>query len=62
MKLSEHKMALLWAEKVLEIDLYCVGEDNPEYKRVLLIVEEMRDVVRGSKPLSESSLEWFMRD
>lgn len=54
-------MALLWAEKVLEVDLYCVGEDYPEYKKVLLIVEEMRNAVHGSKPLSESSLEYFMR-
>lgn len=61
LELKEHRMALLWAEKVLEVDLYCVGEDYPEYKKVLLIVEEMRNAVHGSKPLSESSLEYFMR-
>jgi hypothetical protein len=25
-------MALLWTEKGLEVDRYCVGEDHPEYK------------------------------
>ncbi|KAJ5244433.1 hypothetical protein N7489_004529 [Penicillium chrysogenum] len=30
-------MALSWAEKVLDLDLYYVGEDHPEYKKVLAI-------------------------
>lgn len=54
-------MALLWAEKVLGVDLCCVGEDHPEYKKVLVIAEEMRNSLRISEPLNESSLEWFMR-
>lgn len=49
------------SEKVLEVDLYCVGKDHPEYKKVLLTMEEMRDAVCGSKQLFESTLEWFMR-
>jgi hypothetical protein len=28
-------MALLWAEKGLEVNRYCVGEDHPEYTTTL---------------------------
>lgn len=28
-------MALLWAEKGLEVNRYCVGEDHPEYRTTL---------------------------
>lgn len=35
--LKEQKMALSWAEKLLGFDLYWVGEDHPEYKKVLAI-------------------------
>ncbi|KAJ5639238.1 TPR domain protein [Penicillium longicatenatum] len=32
-------MALLWAEKGLEIDLYCLGKDYPEYQHMLRAVD-----------------------
>lgn len=40
---------------MFHVDLYCVGEDHPEYKKVLMIMEEMRNAICGSKPVFESS-------
>lgn len=34
-RLGDARMALLWAEKGLEVNRYCVGEDHPEYKTTL---------------------------
>ena len=33
--MGDARMALLWAEKGLEVNRYCVGEDHPEYKSTL---------------------------
>jgi hypothetical protein len=27
-------MSVLWAEKELEVDRYCIGEDHPDYQKV----------------------------
>jgi hypothetical protein len=35
-------MALLWAEKGLEIDLYCLGKDHPEYQHMLKAVDVLQ--------------------
>ncbi|KAL3703364.1 hypothetical protein TMatcc_010553 [Talaromyces marneffei ATCC 18224] len=34
-RLGNARMALLWADKGLEVDRYCVGEDHPEYTTTL---------------------------
>ncbi|KAJ5797553.1 uncharacterized protein N7503_006849 [Penicillium pulvis] len=35
LRLGNPQMALLWAEKGLEVELYCVGEDHPDYQQML---------------------------
>ena len=52
-------MALLWAEKELEVDRYCVGEDYPDYRKELEIVDRLRASTGVSGPLDESVSEWF---
>jgi len=42
-------MALLWAEKELEVNLYCVGEDHPGYKEMLDLVTNLRAEVTNAK-------------
>jgi len=37
-------MAILWAEKELEVDHYCLGEDHPDCRK---------------EPLDESVTEWY---
>ncbi|KAJ5538643.1 TPR domain protein [Penicillium frequentans] len=35
LKLGNTQMALLWAEKALEVERYCVGENHPDYQKML---------------------------
>ncbi|KAJ5823948.1 hypothetical protein N7447_006288 [Penicillium robsamsonii] len=62
LKLKEQKIAHLWTEKMLEVDLYCVGDDHPEYRKTLTTAQVMRRAVSLPEPISESTLEWFMKD
>ncbi|KAF2868037.1 TPR domain protein [Massariosphaeria phaeospora] len=59
MMLGDTRMALLWTEKELEVDRYCVGEDYPDYKRGLQVVARLRAVVEDSEPVDESIIQWF---
>lgn len=52
-------MALLWAEKELEVDQYCVGEDHPDYVRELDVVKRLRAAAESSEPVDECVNEWF---
>lgn len=52
-------MALLWGEKMLEIDRYCVGEYHPDYIEKLEVVKQLRLVVENARPIDEVDLEWF---
>ncbi|KAF1952906.1 TPR domain protein, partial [Byssothecium circinans] len=57
--LGQTRMALLWAEKELEVDRYCVGEDHPDYATELDMVQKLREAVESSKPVDASVTEWF---
>jgi hypothetical protein len=59
MMLGKTRMALLWAEKELEVDSYCVGEDHPDYATELDIVQKLRKAVENSEPVDASVMEWF---
>jgi hypothetical protein len=52
-------MALLWAEKELEVDCYCVGEDHPDYRKELEIVDRLRAAAEISEPFDECVTKWF---
>jgi hypothetical protein len=52
-------MALLWAEKELEIDGYCIGEDHPDYQKELEAVNQLREAVKSSEPFDQSTIKWF---
>ncbi|KAJ5503599.1 hypothetical protein N7463_006473 [Penicillium fimorum] len=62
LKLKEQTMAYLWIEKIMEVDLYCVGKDHPEYRKMLTIAEVIRRAVSVPEPISEGTVEWFMKD
>lgn len=52
-------MALLWAEKELEVDYYCLGEDHPTIQMQIEIVNQLRAAAETSEPLDESVTKWF---
>lgn len=52
-------MALLWAEKEIELDIYCVGQDHPDYEKEAEMVNLLREAVCASKPVHSSVIEWF---
>ncbi|PYH76157.1 TPR domain protein [Aspergillus uvarum CBS 121591] len=53
------KMALLWAEKELELDICCVGRDHPDYEKEAEMVNLLREAVSASKPVHSSVMEWL---
>ena len=59
LELKNVKMALLWAEKELEHERMCLGEDHPVYGAISARVRLLKDVVGGSVSLDESLLECF---
>jgi hypothetical protein len=52
-------MELLWAERELEIDSICVGEDHPDHEKELEAVNLLRVSADSSKPFDEYVTEWF---
>ncbi|KAJ5475202.1 TPR domain protein [Penicillium diatomitis] len=61
MRMMELQMALLWAEKVVEVDRYCVGEDHPDFVQTREIVEKIRQTARESVPFDKLALRWLFR-
>ncbi|KAF7592476.1 hypothetical protein BBP40_000211 [Aspergillus hancockii] len=62
LKLKNAKMAVLWAEKELEVDRYCIGEDHPDYRKELEMVDRLRAAAETLLPFDESITEWFGLD
>ncbi|TVY18236.1 SET domain-containing protein 5 [Lachnellula arida] len=58
-RLGDASMALLWAEKELEVDRYCVGVDHPHYSSESDTVRQLREAVESSLPFDQSSIKWF---
>jgi hypothetical protein len=48
--LGKMSMALLWAEKELEVERYCGGEEHLDYATELDIVQKLSEAVKGPKP------------
>lgn len=59
LKLRRAKMAILWAERELEVDRYCLGEDHPDYRKGFEIIGKLKAAVENSEPLDESVTEWY---
>lgn len=50
MKLNKKNLAVYYAEKSLEVDRYCVGEDHPDYEKRLGILNRMKLAEGGPEP------------
>ncbi|KFY65616.1 hypothetical protein V496_02447 [Pseudogymnoascus sp. VKM F-4515 (FW-2607)] len=57
-RLGDANMALLWAEKELEVDDYCIGADHPDYLMELDTVNQLRKAAKSSEPFDQSTIEW----
>jgi hypothetical protein len=52
-------MTLLWAEKELEVDAYCIGEDHPDYGIERDTIIQLREAAKGLRPFDLSTIKWF---
>jgi hypothetical protein len=59
-KLGNPKIALLWAEKELEVDAYCVGIDHPDYIKQLQTVAQLKLAAESSQPFDCTTIDWFI--
>jgi hypothetical protein len=59
MMMGNTKMAMLWTEKQLEIDLYCAGEDHPENEHGLQVLAKLRAAEENPELIDESVIKFF---
>jgi hypothetical protein len=52
-------MTLLWAEKELEIDRYCVGNDHPDVVQQVEIVDRLKAIKGGAGEFDQAIIDWF---
>jgi hypothetical protein len=57
--LEKMDMALLWAEKELELDRICVGDDHPHIQEERNAIEKLKEAIRDSTPVDPSVTQWF---
>lgn len=54
MKLNKKRLAVLFAEKELDVDRYCVGKDHPDHEKELEILSRMKAVENRPEPFDKS--------
>ena len=53
-------MAMLWAEKEIEVDSYCLGEDHPDYQKELGVLNQLRNTAKSKKPFHFNEINWVL--
>jgi hypothetical protein len=59
MMMGNTKMAILWTEKELEIDIYCAGEDYPDNQHGLQVLGKLRTAKENSELIDQSVIDFF---
>lgn len=62
MRSSNPRMALLWTQKELEVEQYCIGEDHPDYQKGLEVVRCLQSAEKSREPLDKRVIEWFKQE
>jgi len=52
--LKDMRAALSWTEKEIEVDLYCLGADHPEYRQGFAVLAQMKIALETTKPIDAS--------
>lgn len=42
-------MAILWIEKEVEINGYCLGQDHPDYKKEMVVLNQLQRAAKSKK-------------
>jgi hypothetical protein len=53
-------MAVLWAEKEVEVDCYCLGEDHPDYAKEVGVLKQLRVAAKSRKPFHFMQIKWVL--
>jgi hypothetical protein len=51
-------MAMLWTEKEVEVDGYCLGEDHPDYQKEVGVLNQLRNAAKSKKPFHYTHIKW----
>lgn len=49
-------MAVLWTEKEVEVNQYCLGHDHPDFQTEMDVLVQLRDAARSKKQEAVSLL------
>jgi hypothetical protein len=58
-KMGDAKVALIWARKTLDADLYSMKADWPECSELSDVIKKLERTVEGNAAIDEDVVEWF---
>ncbi|KAF2686179.1 TPR domain protein [Lentithecium fluviatile CBS 122367] len=54
------QMAMLWTEKEVEVDGYCLGQDHPDYQKEVGVLRQLRSAAKSKKPFHYTHIKWVL--
>jgi hypothetical protein len=58
--LGDVQMAVLWTEKEVEVNSYCLGQDHPDYQKEMAVLSQLRSAAKTKKPFHFTHIRWVM--
>ena len=58
--LHKERLAVLFMEKVVEINHNCLGEDHTDYSKELEVLIRMKAAVEQAQPFDDTVMKWFL--
>lgn len=52
--------AMLWTEKEVEVNVYCLGDDHPDYQKEASVMNQLRDAAKRKKPFHYTHINWIL--
>jgi hypothetical protein len=58
--LGNVQMAILWTEKEIEVDEYCLGKDHPDYEKELGVLSQLKVAAKSKRPFHYTQIRWVL--
>jgi hypothetical protein len=54
------QMAILWTEKEIEVDEYCLGQNHPDYEKELGVLSQLKVAAKSKRPFHYAQIRWVL--
>ncbi|KAK7178113.1 SET domain-containing protein 5 [Paraphaeosphaeria sporulosa] len=58
--LGNVQMAMLWTEKEVEVNVYCLGDDHPDCRKEAGVMNQLRGAAKRKKPFHYAHINWIL--